>query len=466
MSNPGPTAVAPSGRRDAGKSRVLVLLVLMAVFLNADNLVLSPNLTAIEHEFRVTDADIGNISGLFTIIGAVVSLLWGYLGDKGSRKLLFILSVLIGEVPCALTAFAQNYSQFFWLRILCGIGVGASYPIAFSLVADFFGEKERAKATALVAAAISLGSVLGMVVGGYGGAVWNWRVPFFLVAAPNFVLAALFAVSVAEPRRAMSEDALRELVEQGFVYPRSIKLSDYKRLFTIRTNLFLFLQGIAGTVPWGAIPLFLVAYLQRVKGLDLSLATTVFMFFGAGNILGVVLGGLIGGTLYRKGAARVPVFCGVSTIVGMAMAVMLFQASWLRAYWLIAGLGLVTAVANSVTGPNVQMMLMNVNVPENRAAIFSIFNLTDSLGTGVGRFVGGWLAELLTIGPALTVSSLFWLGCGVFLLILTRLFPRDVDALRRDMRRLAEQMTAGAAEMTAGAAAPAAPASGPGRAGA
>lgn len=431
---------ANPGKQQANKAWVLLLLVLMAVFLNADNLVLSPNLTAIEKEFGVGDADIGNISALFTVIGALVSLVWGYLADKGSRKLLFVLSVLIGELPCLLTAFAQNYTQFFWLRILCGVGVGASFPVAFSLVADFFSEKERAKATGLVAGAIGLGSVAGMVAGGYGGAAWGWRVPFFIVSAPNFLFAFLFWVSVKEPRRAMSEEAFAGLIEQGFVYPRSIKFADYKRLFTIPTNLLLFLQGIAGTVPWGAIPLFLVAYLQRVKGFDLNTATTVFMFFGAGNILGIVVGGLVGGALYKKSPSRVPIFSGITTLVGMVMAVLLFQASWLQGYWLIAGLGLVTALANSLTGPNVKMMLMNVNVPENRGAIFSIFNLTDSLGTGVGRAVGGWLAALLTIGPAMTISSLFWLPCGIFLLVLASRFPRDVEALRQDMRNLADQM--------------------------
>ncbi|MEW6032642.1 MAG: MFS transporter [Bacillota bacterium] len=106
----------------------------------------------------------------------------------------------------------------------------------------------------------------------------------------------------------------------------------------------------------------------------------------------------------------------------------------------MVGLGFVTSLTASLTGPNVKMMLMNVNVPENRGAIFSVFNLTDSLGTGVGRFVGGWLAQLLTVGPALTISSLFWLPCGVLLLFLVRLFPRDVETLRADMQAVAREL--------------------------
>ena len=432
---------SPKGTKGFNKSWVLFLMVFMAIFLNADNLVLSPNITAIELEFGITDADIGNISALFTVIGAIISLAWGYLADKGSRKILLLLSVLIGELPCLLTAFAANYTQFFILRILCGIGLGASFPIVFSLVADFFSEKERAKATALISGAIGLGSVLGMIIGGYGGAAWGWRVPFILVSAPNFLFALLFWLSVKEPPRALSEENLREMIEQGFVYPRSIQLSDYKRLFTIPTNLLLFLQGMAGTVPWGAIPLFLVAYLQRVKGFDLTSATTVFMFFGLGNIVGIVSGGLVGGVLYRKAPSRVPLFSGITTIVGAGMAVVVFTAP-LVSYWTIVALGFLTAMMASLTGPNVKTMLMNVNVPENRGAIFSIFNLTDSLGTGFGRFVGGWMVQLLTIGPALAISSLFWLPCGLLLILLVNRFPRDVERLRDVMRKLGEEMAA------------------------
>jgi predicted MFS family arabinose efflux permease len=149
----------------------------------------------------------------------------------------------------------------------------------------------------------------------------------------------------------------------------------------------------------GAIPLFLVAYLQRVKGFDLTGATTVFMFFGLGNIVGIVAGGLVGGVLYRKSVSWVPLFSAVTTIAGAGLAVIVFQASWLVSYWAIVALGFVTAMMASLTGPNMKLMLMNVNVLENRGAIFSIFNLTDSLGSGFGRFVGGWLVQLLTIGP-------------------------------------------------------------------
>ena len=74
------------------KSKKLVLLVLMAlmlVVLNSDGQVMAPTLAIIEHEFGVSDAAVGTMMALFTVLGAVVSLLWGYFADKASRKLLY-----------------------------------------------------------------------------------------------------------------------------------------------------------------------------------------------------------------------------------------------------------------------------------------------------------------------------------------------------------------------------------------
>ena len=126
------------------RSWALVLMIIVVGLLNADQNLINSTLGAIEQEFKVTDADIGLMSGLFTILGAVVSLLVGFLSDKWNRKMLFVYSVLLSEIPCLLTAFSANYQQFFVFRILTGFGVGASFPVIFSFIGDMYGEKERA----------------------------------------------------------------------------------------------------------------------------------------------------------------------------------------------------------------------------------------------------------------------------------------------------------------------------------
>jgi Arabinose efflux permease len=115
---------------------LFTILLVSGIILLADQNVMSPNIQAIENEFTIGDKEIGLIGSAFTIIASVVTLLWGYLSDKYSRRILLIITTLLGEIQCFLTGFAESYHQMLFLRVLTGIGIGGSVPIAFSLIGD------------------------------------------------------------------------------------------------------------------------------------------------------------------------------------------------------------------------------------------------------------------------------------------------------------------------------------------
>jgi len=416
--------------------------VILLVLLNADQMVMSPTIGMIEQEFHVTDAQIGLVGAVFTVIGALISLVWGYLSDKYNRKNLLIYSILVGEIPCLMTAFSISFGQLFFWRVLTGIGVGASFPIVYSLVGDMFDEVSRGKVVAILASAMSVGGILGMVVGGFVGPTFGWRIPFVLVSLPNIVLAIIALFVLKEPKRGAFEKGIGELVQAGYAYPKLPKMQDYAKLVTVKTNLFLFFQGILGTIPWGAIPYFLVEYFRRERNLSVETATFVFLVFGIGSILGTIVGGWIGAKLYKKSKPSVPIFCAVTTALGVWLTVLTvdYSAVGSKGLLILAILGLVAALMDSLTGPNVKFMLLNVNEPQDRGRIFSIFNLTDSLGTGVGRWIGGSFSVLLgSLGAAMRVSAYFWFGCSVFLFLLTFYFAKDVQTLEQKMVALGQE---------------------------
>ncbi|HUX40706.1 MAG TPA: MFS transporter [Rectinemataceae bacterium] len=424
------------------KNFTLAVISLMMLVLNTEANVMAPKLAAIEREFGVSDASIGLMMGLFTLIGAIVSLLWGFFADKASRKLLFLLSIAIGEIPCALTAFAPNYPVFFALRIVSGIGLGAAFPLVFAIIGDLFEEKERPWASGVISVAIAIGTIAGGVIGGFVGDENSWRLPFILASVPNFFFVAVFWFFTPESRTAASEGATAELVAAGLVYPKRFKVADYAGLFTIRTNLLLLLQGIAGTIPWGSF-FFINKYLNEDKGLPVETATLVYIVFGLGMVAGNILGGRFGSILYRRDPKLVPIFCGLTTFLG-SLAI-IYIVLWAPANpTILSLLGFGAACLASLTGPNMRTMLLDVNAPEQRGAIFSIFNITDSLGTGFGRFVAGSLSGLLGLAMSLALCSTMWLFCAVFLLMASATFAGDIGALRRNMEKVALQMKASA----------------------
>jgi len=425
------------------RSLALVLMIIIVTFLNADQNVMNSTLVLIEKEFNVNDASIGFMGLLFTILGAAISIVWGYLTDKRNRKMLFVYSILLGQVPCLLTAFSQNYSQFFILRILTGIGVGVSFPTIFSLIGDMYNDKERAAAVTWMVTVIGVGQIVGQMLGGYIGPSAGWRFPFILSALPGLVALPFFYFFVSEPKRGATEESLKELFDSGAVYSRTMKLSDYGTLVKVPTNVYLFVQGIVGTIPWGAIPLFLVKFLNEDRGFTIAAATTVFLFFGVGTTLGTIFGGLWGGALYKRKPSWLPLLCSITTFIGAGAAVLIFILPLGKNLPVTVALGLAASFIVSVTNPNVKTMLLDVNVPENRGSIFSIFNLTDSVGTGLGKLVGGVLSVALGTGAALGISAVTWVPCAVLLLVIAGLFGADIARMKERLQAAAGQAASG-----------------------
>ena len=426
----------------------VILLAIISFFLFADQNLMAPNLTQIGNEFGFTpeERDVklgGSISLVFWVLGGLVTLGIGYLTDLISRKTLFVWVVIIGEIPCLLTGFAQNYDQLFWLRALTGIAIGGALPLTYSFIGDYFSNKNRAAAAGYIGLAQGLGIAMGQLLAGAVGPAQGWRLPFIIVAIPNFFLIILFALTVKEPVRGISEESLKELIESGKVYTSRINWKYYKELFRIKTNILVFLQGIPGTVPWGVFFIYLNDFYSQEKGYSIMVATTIVMAVGGGAILGGFIGGLIGNRMYNIKPKYLPLLCGSTTLAGIIpMAVLLnfppFQVTGSVSAPII--IGFFTGFIITITGPNVKAILLNVNTPETRGSIFSLFNLTDDLGKGFGPVI----ISLLIIGfgrlVAFNIANLFWLVCGVLLLVMMATFPKDEARLNAVLAERAREM--------------------------
>ncbi|MBL7175288.1 MAG: MFS transporter [Desulfobacteraceae bacterium] len=428
----------------------VLLLSFINLFLFADQNLMAPNLTQIARDFGFSDVerDIklgGNISLVFWVLGGVISLSIGYLTDLVSRRKLLLGVILIGEIPCLLSGFAQTYSQLFWFRALTGIGIGGALPLTFSLVGDYFPHRQRAAAAGFLGLAMGVGIAIGQMMAGMIGPTLGWRIPFIIVATPNFFLGILFWLTVREPQRGRTEESLKELIEKGQAYTGRINWREYKHLFKIKTNLLVFLQGIPGTVPWGVFFIFLNDFYSQDKGFSVERATLIVMAVGLAAIIGGFVGGLIGNRLYNLKSRYLPLLCGTTTLAGIIPMAMLINyppqlGEENPSITLPAIIGLLTGFIVTITGPNVKAMLLNTNSPETRGSIFSLFNLADDLGKGFGPVIISFLIVLFGRLWAFNIANLFWLFCGIVLLSLAPIFPKDKRVLDELMAQRAKTL--------------------------
>jgi len=210
---------------------------LISFFMFADQNLMGPNLTLIAEDFCLVDMKDQYLGGLiplvFWLLGGTVALFIGYCTDLMSRKNLFVLIVLIGEIPCFLSGFADTYTQFFIMRALTGIGIGGIIPLTYSLLGDYYAANERINIVTFIGLAAGMGIATGQFTAGMLGDSFGWRLPFILFAVPNFILGIVFFLTVREPQRGQMDHNVK-----------SFRISDFKdfsSLFKIKTNLLVFL---------------------------------------------------------------------------------------------------------------------------------------------------------------------------------------------------------------------------------
>jgi MFS family permease len=423
----------------------LSLLVAMSAFFFVDQRIMTAIIKELSAEYGVSESVIGYIGSAFMLIGAAISIIFGYLTDKVSRKWLLVATVLIGEIPCLMTGFkvfTQTIESFTILRILTGIGIGGVYPICYSLIADYFREEHRPTATAWVNVAWMIGMVAGPVMAGFLTNTYGWRLPFLLAALPGFPTVLLFALYAKDPERGRTEAALEDLIRKGLTYKQKIKFSDFKVLVTNKTNIWMFLQSLPGTVPWGILGYWMIHFLEKSKGMSKEASTLVFLLLGGGAVVGGIVFAYIGEWLYKKNPKYLPILCGTFVLLGIIPAVALVNVPLgaggigQSAFYILS---FVTGFMVAVATANAKAITMNVNRPEHRGSIFALYNISDNIGQGFGPAIGG---ALIGFGYTFMMNFAlpFWVVCGAFLFVVARYITADRDALQKYLKDKAEEM--------------------------
>lgn len=425
------------------------IMLLSAFFLFADQNLPAANLSRIAAAFGMTDEKeyrflLGGLVTLpFFVLGGVVSVIYGRLSDSMDRRKLLVTAVVLGELPCLLTGFAQDYWTYFVLRMLTGFGIGGIFPILFSITGDLFRTENRPTASAWVGLAMSLGMGVGQVFGGVVAhdvifGLDGWRFSFIAVAVPAFPIAALFYFFAKIPEHGAA-DALA-LSEGGagvdvvVAEEAPVTAESFKRVFRTRTNILAFLQGIPGTVPWGFLFVYAVDFFEIERGWDVDTGYTIVTLFAGMSILGAFLGGFIGKKLYAINRQWFPAFCAFTVMLGAVPVFFLINYDG-TALWPAFVFALIGGLIVPMTGANVRAILINTNLPENRGAVFGVFNLADDLGKGVGPFIVGLFILAMPALIAYNVAISMWIVCGLVWLGIVFTMNADEDRVTEELRR-------------------------------
>jgi EmrB/QacA subfamily drug resistance transporter len=138
----------------------------------------------------------------YLLITTTFGLTLGRLGDLYGRKLMFNLGFAVFTVGSLFCGLAQSGLELVLFRCVQGFGAALITANAFAILSEAFPMRERGRAFGANAVVWSVGSVLGIVLGGVIITYFSWRV-IFLINIPIGILGTYWAyrtIHTPEPR--------------------------------------------------------------------------------------------------------------------------------------------------------------------------------------------------------------------------------------------------------------------------
>jgi EmrB/QacA subfamily drug resistance transporter len=159
-----------------------LITVMIASFLGRlDSTIVNLATPKIIKEFGITVSQASWISTAYIIANAIFVPIFGKLGDLIGRKMLYIFGILGFTLTSMLAGLSFNLQSMVLFRILQGITVSIDYPIALSIIAHTFQNKEqRAQAMGLWSAIFAVSAVFGPLIGGPLIDNFSWRWVFYI----------------------------------------------------------------------------------------------------------------------------------------------------------------------------------------------------------------------------------------------------------------------------------------------
>jgi MFS family permease len=295
-----PATAAPGQVTRSYRAYALGLLVAIYTVNFLDRQVVTILIPQIKAELKLSDTEVGAMAGLwFALLYTTLGIPIARLADKGDRPWIMTVSLAVWSGFTVLAGMAWNFVVLAISRAGVGVGEAGCTPTAHSLIAEYFPKKSRARAMSIYSMGISIGSLLGMAMGGIIAAQWGWRVAFFVAGAPGLLLAAAAALTLIEPRRHLKGEALKAATAASPYLPIG---QVAKVLMNKPTFWFLALGGAFAASVSYSHSFFLAEFFGKAHFAGIKSASSQFglepiAYLGLGMGFAAGIGGVIGSWL-------------------------------------------------------------------------------------------------------------------------------------------------------------------------
>jgi DHA1 family inner membrane transport protein len=353
---------------------------------------LLPDIAVSLHITEPTAGHVISAYALGVVIGAPVI---AALTARMPRKALLLTLIAVFTLGNIATVMAPTYGSLIVARFVAGLPHGAFFGIAALVAARLLGPGNRAKAVAQVMTGLTVATVIGVPIASWMGQLLGWRSAFALVVGIGLV--TLTAIWIWLPAIGATH-ATSPMTELG-----ALK----------RPQVWLALAvGMVGFGGMFAVYTYIATTLTDVAAMGRGLVPLALMVFGAG----MVIGNLVGGRMADRSVIRSLYL--VIAALGVMLAVFVVAAhNPVTALVLLFGIG----AAGAAIAPALQTRLMDVAADAQTLAAalnHSALNVANASGAWIGGLViaaGFGYTAPAAAGAVLALSGLVILTISVLL---------------------------------------------------
>jgi MFS family permease len=392
--SPVSTNAPPSGGLFA--TWTLVLLLLVNIVNYADRALLGIVVEPIRKELLLNDTEISIISGfafsVFFLLAGIAIARWV---DRGDRRLILALGVIIWSAATAATGYAQGFYTLSLCRMFVGIGEAVVFPVAMSLLADLYPGPKLSRSVSIFQASIGVGVMIGSILAGVLAAKFGWRSMFEIFGAAGVALVLLIGTTMrATPRVVDTQQA----ADGGIV-------SAIRKILGVPGMSWLALGYGTSNMMLACLPVWAPTFLFRSHNVELAkMGALVGPPAVIGGIVGGVLSGILASRLIQRSGNQ---WAGmIVPIIALPLAIPAF-ALFLFAPTLplvLVGIALMNFMLASSLGPCVALAVSLVR-PNQRGVTSTLMLIVQNiLAFALGPLLIGVVSDM--IAPTLGKESL------------------------------------------------------------
>jgi EmrB/QacA subfamily drug resistance transporter len=161
------------------KWKALATIALGTITVTMDASIANISLPTLTRVFNAELTTVMWVSLIFTVVGTSLMLVLGRIGDYLGKKLIYTTGMLIFTFGMAGCSIAQSVGQLIAFRALQAAGGAMTIACGQAIITEAFPPNERGKGLGLFGVAISIGFIVGPILGGFLLKWLEWRSIFY-----------------------------------------------------------------------------------------------------------------------------------------------------------------------------------------------------------------------------------------------------------------------------------------------